>query len=111
MTLETKRPWGKFVTFALNEKCTVKLLMVKPNEKLSLQKHKHREERWYFIDDGYIQIENKIKKIKANKEIIIKKNQAHRLIAKEKKVRVLEVSFGKFDENDEIRLEDKYDRR
>lgn len=108
---KTKRPWGEFITFAFNEKCTVKLLVVNSKEQLSLQKHKKREEHWYFLDDGFVQIEDVVKKIKAGNEIVIKKNKAHRLIAKNKKVRVIEVSYGSFDENDEIRLEDKYGRK
>jgi len=42
------RPWGSFTLFALNEKCTVKILKVK--EQLSLQSHKNREEFWHVID-------------------------------------------------------------
>ncbi len=106
-----KRPWGVFKQFALNEKCTVKILEVKRNEELSLQKHKHRVEHWYFITPGYVQIGTKIRKIKEGELIKIGKGIAHRLISKEKEVKVLEISFGKFDEKDEIRLEDKYNRK
>lgn len=111
MTKETKRPWGRFLCFAFNKNCTVKILEVNPGEKLSLQKHKLREEHWYFLDSGFVQIGKTKKKVPAGKEIIIKKNQEHRLIAGKTKTRVLEISFGKFSEKDEIRLEDKYARR
>lgn len=107
---KNKRPWGEFLTFALNQKCTVKLLVVKAHQKLSLQKHKKRDELWYFLDDGFVEFENKNKKVKSGKSIFIKKNQPHRLYAKEKSVRVLEVSFGNFNEKDEIRIEDDYGR-
>ena len=50
------------------------------------------------------------KKIKKDETITIKKMQAHRIFAKNKEVKVLEISFGTFDEKDEIRLEDKYGR-
>jgi len=36
--------------------------------------------------------------------------RAHRLFAKKNKVEVLEISYGTFDEKDEIRLEDVYGR-
>ncbi|HOZ35618.1 MAG TPA: phosphomannose isomerase type II C-terminal cupin domain [archaeon] len=108
---ETKRPWGKFLTFAKNQKCTVKILEVNPGESLSLQKHKLREEHWYFLDPGIVQIGNSKKKIAAGKEVIIKKNKEHRLVAGKNKTRVLEISFGNFSEKDEVRLEDKYARR
>jgi mannose-6-phosphate isomerase-like protein (cupin superfamily) len=105
------RPWGLFRQFVLNEKCTVKILEVKKHEELSLQKHKQRVENWYFITSGYVQINGKVKKVKEGELIKIGKNVAHRLIAKEKNVKVLEISFGNFSEKDEIRLEDKYNRR
>jgi mannose-6-phosphate isomerase-like protein (cupin superfamily) len=108
---EVKRPWGNFKQFALNEKCTVKILSLNSGEELSLQKHKKRKEYWYFLTSGIVQIGRKKKKIKEGGEVVIKKNTAHRIIAGKKKVRVLEISYGVFDEKDEIRLEDKYGRK
>ncbi len=105
-----KRPWGDFKQFTLNEKSTVKILSVNPNQELSLQKHKKRIEVWYFLTEGWVQLGNKKKKIKKGEIVNIKKGQAHRIFAKNKKVEVLEVSFGTFNEKDEIRLEDKYGR-
>jgi mannose-6-phosphate isomerase-like protein (cupin superfamily) len=105
-----KRPWGNFKTFAFNEKCTVKILEVKPNQRLSLQKHKGRKELWYFLTEGYAEIGKSKKKFKLGSEALIPKNTPHRLFAKNKKVQVLEVSFGNFDESDEIRIEDDYGR-
>ncbi len=106
-----KRPWGSFKQFVLNEKCTVKILEVKKNEELSLQKHKQRRENWYFITSGYVQIGKKTRNVKEGELVKIGKGVAHRIIAKGNDVKVLEISFGKFDEHDEIRLEDKYNRK
>ena len=108
---EVKRPWGLFRQFALNEKCTVKIIEVKPMEELSLQKHKKREENWYFITSGIIQLGKNIKRIKEGEMVKIRKNTPHRILAGANKVKVLEISFGNFDEKDEIRLEDKYHRK
>lgn len=106
-----KRPWGEMKRFAFNEKCTVKIISIMPREELSLQKHKKRKEMWYFLTEGYIQVGRKKKKLKKGSFIAIPKNTPHRMYAKDKKVNVLEVSFGNFDEKDEIRLEDKYGRK
>ncbi len=108
---EVVRPWGLFKQFALNEKCTVKILEVKPHQELSLQKHKHREENWYFITSGFVEINGKRRKVREGEMVVIKKNTAHRIKAGWRKVKVLEVSLGNFDEKDEIRLEDKYNRK
>ncbi len=108
---KVSRPWGDFKQFVKNKECTVKILSVKKNETHSLQKHKERKEMWYFLTDGYVQIGNEIKKIKKNEHVEIPKKEIHRLFAKRKDVEVIEISFGKFDEKDEIRLYDEYGRQ
>jgi len=108
--LITKRPWGEFKKFTHNKQSTVKILYVKPNKILSLQYHNHREEMWYFITEGYMQLGNKKRKVRKGEQIRIKKKQLHRLYSKDKLVIVLEISLGKFDESDIIRIEDKYGR-
>jgi mannose-6-phosphate isomerase-like protein (cupin superfamily) len=105
-----KKPWGDFKQFTLNEVSTVKILTVEPNQVLSLQKHKKRKETWYFLTDGYVQLDKTKKKIKKNTLVNIPKNTLHRLYAKDKRVEVLEISFGFFDEKDIIRIEDVYGR-
>ena len=107
-----KRPWGKFITYAFNEQCTVKILEVKPKQQLSLQSHKNRKEMWVALDDGcFVQLNKKVFALAKGKSLIIGKKQKHRLVSKGKGFRVLEVSFGKFDEKDEIRFEDVYGRK
>ncbi len=108
---EVKKPWGTFKQFILNKKCTVKILVLHPHQKLSLQKHKKRKETWFFLTPGYLQIGKKKNKVKKGKLIKINKNVAHRLFAKRKRVEVLEISEGQFSEKDVIRLEDKYGRK
>lgn len=108
---KVKRPWGEFKTFALNEKCTVKILEIKPRQELSLQKHKKRNELWFFLTPGIVQIGLKKKKVKNGEIVKVGKGVAHRIIANSKKVEVLEISKGHFEEKDEIRIEDKYGRR
>jgi len=107
---ETKEPWGNETHFVYNKKCTVKILTVKPNQILSLQYHKKRKEMWYFLTPGYVQLGIHKRRVKKGELIKIKKGQAHRLMAKNKTVRVLEIHIGKYNKKDEVRLEDKYGR-
>ena len=106
-----KKPWGLFRQFTVNKKCTVKILEVSPKQELSLQKHKKRKETWFFLTPGYVQIGKKKIKVKKGELIKINKNVAHRLFAKKTRVEVLEISEGRFNEKDIIRLEDKYGRK
>ena len=43
------RPWGRFEKFHENQPCTVKLIYVNVNSRLSLQYHKERWEFWKIV--------------------------------------------------------------
>lgn len=106
-----KRPWGRFERFCHNELCTVKLIFIEPGEELSLQKHNNRSEFWRVIcGEGEITVGDEIKKAERGDEFFIEKNIAHKAKAGEKALEILEISFGNFDEEDEVRLNDKYNR-
>ncbi len=105
------RPWGKFEQFSLNEVSTVKIIYVNKNEELSLQYHKKREEFWKIIDGNpIITIGDKEIEAKKDDEFFIPIETKHRIKTKDSPSRILEISFGNFDEKDIVRLEDKYNR-
>ena len=106
------RPWGTFHQYAFNEDCTVSLMKVLPGQRLSLQSHTARAELWIVIDEGaVVQVGDEIKECKAGDEIWIPVNERHRLSCKgEKAVRVLEVAFGNWQQDDIKRYEDDYKR-
>ena len=110
-SLVVKKPWGNFKQYTLNEPTTVKILTVEPGQCMSKQSHRMREELWIPLDDG-VEMEIGDKKIhpKKEEEIWVPRNSTHRITAKEKRVKVLEISCGTFDEDDVIRYEDKYGR-
>ncbi len=106
-----KRPWGGFERFTLNEISTVKILTIKPKQKLSLQYHNKRREFWKFLDNpAKLTIGRKTFRVKKGDEIIIPIKTGHRIEAYSKPVKVLEISLGKFDEKDIKRTEDIYGR-
>lgn len=106
-----KRPWGQFQQFTHNEKSTVKIIKIKPKQRLSLQYHKNRKEFWKFLDNpAKVTIGKRTIKVKKGQEIIIPKKTAHRVQALDKPVNFLEIALGNFDENDNTRLEDDYGR-
>ncbi|MDR3558307.1 MAG: phosphomannose isomerase type II C-terminal cupin domain [Candidatus Pacebacteria bacterium] len=106
-----KRPWGSFERFTLNEPSTVKLITVNPDEAFSLQKHKGRDEWWKIIEgDGTATIGAEKKAIAVGDEYFIPKDTLHQIEAGKTSVVILEVSFGSFDENDIVRINDRYGR-
>ncbi len=106
------RPWGTFKQYANNEDSTVSLMSCLPGQRLSLQSHTGRAELWIVIDDGAtVQVGDDIRDYKAGDEIWIPANERHRLSNKgEKPVRVLEVAFGNWQQDDIRRYEDDYVR-
>ncbi len=106
-----KRPWGGFEQFCKDKPCTVKILNVNKQSALSLQYHNNRDEFWKIINGfGTIQIGEKIINVKEGEEYFIPRLVKHRAITNDSTLRILEISFGLFDETDIVRLEDKYNR-
>jgi len=107
----SKRPWGKFEQFTLNEKSTVKIITVLPKKRLSLQTHKKRSEFWYFLDNpAKVTQGNKTFNVKKGDSILIQKGMKHRVEGLSKPSRFLEIASGNFNEKDIKRLEDDFGR-
>ena len=108
---EEERPWGFFRRFTDNTPSTVKILVVKPNEELSLQSHNSREEFWRVIKgDGIFDIDDKKIIVEEGIEKYIPVKTKHKIQAGTEGIEVLEISFGEFNEGDIVRYEDKYGR-
>jgi mannose-1-phosphate guanylyltransferase/mannose-1-phosphate guanylyltransferase/mannose-6-phosphate isomerase len=107
-----QRPWGEFIQFCHNEKVTIKILKVQPNSKLSLQYHHKRDEFWRVISgNGQIVIGEKTIAVKTGDEHFIPKETKHRIMTTNSNLEIMEISFGEFDENDIVRIEDDYNRK
>ncbi len=106
------RPWGEFKQYVHNAECTVSLMTVNPGKRLSLQSHTGRAELWVVLDDGaLVQVGETVREHKAGDEIWIAANAQHRLsCAGSRPVRVLEVAFGNWQQEDIRRFADDYQR-
>ncbi len=105
------RPWGRFEKFHENKSCTVKLIYVNANSRLSLQYHKKRSEFWKVIKGtALVEIDEKRIVLGEGETITIPRQAKHRVLALESECVILEISYGRFDENDIVRLEDDYQR-
>lgn len=107
-----ERPWGSFKQFTNNEDSTVSLMSVLPGQRLSLQSHTGRAELWIILDDGVtVQVGDKISDYMAGDEIWIPPNTPHRLSCNtDHPLRVLEIAFGNWQQQDIKRYEDDYER-
>jgi mannose-6-phosphate isomerase len=105
------RPWGRFEKFHENEPCTVKLIYINKNSRLSLQYHNRRWEFWRIIKGtAEVELDRTLLILKEGENIVIKQGAKHRIRALNEECVVLEISYGDFDEDDIIRLQDDYSR-
>ncbi|MGI0024610.1 MAG: phosphomannose isomerase type II C-terminal cupin domain [Nitrososphaera sp.] len=106
-----KRPWGHFEQFTLNEPCTVKLVYLDGDKRLSLQYHNNRSEFWKVVKGPVkVQLGDDVKLLQTGETITIPKKAVHRLMGAGQNATILEISTGEFEESDIVRLEDDYKR-
>ncbi len=108
-----KRPWGEWESLKLKDNYKVKYIFVEPNEKLSLQFHKHREEIWTVVEgDGYVTVDEDVFEASRSDMFIIKKEQKHRAEGGKNGLHIIEIQTGDYlGEDDIVRLEDAYGRK
>jgi mannose-6-phosphate isomerase-like protein (cupin superfamily) len=105
------RPWGTFEQFSHNEPSTVKILTVNPGEELSTQYHKHREEFWRVLaGNGEVLQGETWYPAQPGDTFFIKQGMLHSIRGGRGPLQILEIATGDFDENDIVRVTDKYGR-
>ena len=107
------RPWGNYETLVEDKKWKVKLISVKAEEKLSLQKHKYRSEHWIVVSGkAFVEIDDKEFSLNENQSCYIPQESKHRLSNKTKdELLIIEVQCGNYLGEDDIeRFEDSYGR-
>ena len=112
--LRNLRPWGFFETLSLSNRFQVKLLHVRPGQKLSMQMHHHRSEHWVVVQGtAKVIIGEKEQLVRENESVYIQATQWHRLENPGKvPLELIEVQLGSYlGEDDIIRTDDVYNRR
>ena len=107
------RPWGNYLSVVEDKRWQVKLIEVKPGEKLSLQMHHHRSEHWIVVSGtAKVEIENRVEILSENQSVYIPLGSKHRLSNPGKiSLTLIEVQSGSYvGEDDIVRFEDIYGR-
>ena len=107
------RPWGYFDSIDMGNGFHVKRILVKPGQKISLQKHLHRSEHWVVVaGTAKITCGKKHYLLQKNQSAYIPKGETHRLENQDKiPLEIIEIQTGNYlEEDDIIRLEDSYQR-
>jgi mannose-6-phosphate isomerase-like protein (cupin superfamily) len=107
------RPWGMYEVLLDSIDCKVKRITVAPEQRLSYQSHKHREENWVVVK-GVLSVilDDKEHTIHPGESIFIPQGSKHRAWNQTSTlVQFVEVQTGTyFGEDDIIRYEDDYKR-
>ncbi len=113
------RPWGNFTVLSElqnqgnNKDVIIKRLEVHPGKRLSYQQHQLRAEHWFVIaGSGIAVINDEEVAIKTGDSVDINIGDKHRLDNRQgnEPLIILETLTGEFDEFDNTRLEDDFDR-
>ena len=107
------RPWGFYESLINGERFQVKRIVVKPGEKLSLQKHFHRAEHWVVVAGTAVvtRDEDRIM-LRENESVYLPLGCVHRLENPGRiPLTLIEVQVGSYlGEDDIVRFEDTYGR-
>ena len=107
------RPWGTYTVLEDSNGYKIKRIEVKPGKRLSLQKHKLRNEHWIVVSGtATVTINDRVFKLNENESTYIKAGDVHRLLNDTKQLLVIiEAQVGIYTGEDDIeRLDDDYDR-
>ena len=107
------RPWGYYQGIDEGQRYQVKRIVVKPGQRLSLQKHFHRAEHWIVVrGTAEVGRDEEIHLVHENESIYLPIGSKHRLTNPGKiDLELIEVQTGSYlGEDDIVRFEDAYNR-
>jgi len=108
------RPWGSWEIIALGPHYAVKRIVVRPGQRLSLQRHAFRAEHWVVVAGAAsVTRGTETFEVRAGENAVIGRGDVHRIANRgPEDVVFIEVQHGeRLDENDIERIEDDYGRR
>lgn len=107
------RPWGSYEVLEEGKFYKIKQIIVKPQKRLSFQKHYHRNEHWIVVSgSACVQVGEKEIFLQSNESTYIPMGTPHRLSNQGKlDLVIIEVQVGEYlGEDDIVRLEDDFHR-
>ena len=115
LNVTVERPWGNYTSIEGGdlEGFKVKRIIVYPNQRLSLQSHKHRSEHWVITKGkGTAQLYTTNIELKKNDHFFISKGDIHRITnTGSENLEFIETQIGDYlGEDDILRYEDDYGR-
>jgi len=107
------RPWGTYTILEDSDGYKIKRIEVKPGKRLSLQRHKHRNEHWIVVSGkATVTINEDTFALNENESTYIKAGDVHRLSNDTNEpLVIIEAQVGSYTGEDDIeRLDDDFKR-
>jgi mannose-6-phosphate isomerase-like protein (cupin superfamily) len=107
------RPWGAYTVLAEGDGFKVKTIEVRPEQRLSSQRHACRSEHWFVVaGEGVVTLDGSRLEVRGGDAVDVPRGTAHRIHNTGTVPLVfVEVQHGDyFGEDDIVRLEDDYGR-
>ncbi len=114
-----ERPWGNFKVLSElknegdNTDVVIKRLEILPGKRISYQQHQLRHEHWFALSgSGYAIINDEKIPLKTGESVQINIGDKHRIDNRggTEPLIIIEITTGEFDEFDNKRLEDDFNR-
>jgi len=108
-----ERPWGYFIVLVDDEQHKLKRIVVYPGKRLSLQRHRLRDEHWMIVSgEALMTVDSREFTLLRGQSVDIPRGALHRVMNPgEKELVIVEIQTGdSFDENDIERFEDDFGR-
>ena len=89
------KPWGKVVTYALNQPSSVRVITVEPGQETSVHYHQMRDEMWVVLDGGLsVQIGNRSVDAVPGEEFMVAATRAHIFAEDARDLPILRAALG-----------------
>lgn len=111
---KTIRPWGSFTVLEDLRYTKVKRLVIDPGHRLSLQRHRLRDEHWVIVrGTATVTLDDQTFECGYGEQVFVKRGALHRIANNTAEpVEIIEVQIGDaFPEEDIERFEDDYNRQ
>ncbi|MEB3176134.1 MAG: phosphomannose isomerase type II C-terminal cupin domain [Synechococcus sp.] len=108
----TERPWGWYENLVADQDYLVKRLWIAPGQRLSLQRHRHRQEHWYVAaGSGVVHIDGHDHTAEPGSSFNVPCRAVHRASGSDQGLLIVEIQRGPILSEDDIeRLADDYGR-
>lgn len=113
MNKSSQRPWGRWEMLHEEPGFWVKLIEVEPFQRLSLQYHNHRSEKWIIVKgEGLARVGGHTYSLYPKNTIYIPVKHHHRIENTSNEIlSFIEIAFGQqLSEDDIVRIQDDYNR-